>query len=389
MSLVNLSPDSRGYTYVAIDGLIAGGWKIVDMPEDGQLQVNRQLMRLLYRGRQEVFRLMIFKVSGSGRGRAGERRIEITSTYLGGRLQPQAEVVDLLLGYDPITNVFVGFDSRRLSHGGQTENASAFIDAEGLRLASANRLVVLPRTSDLFGFEYHAFFRPRRLAEYILNRFSIHSGEYSGQGLFSGVFRRRQSAGSVQVDASHSVGAVIVLESPVGAGRTSEPSIRDVEIVSSGQPERLASRRITPEQFSAMLLASERNGALGEYIALEHERRRLANAGRIDLVSMIRWTSKENVCAGFDIMSFEIDGSQRFIEVKATSGHGNKFAITRNEWRVARLKRDRYWIYLVTNVNAEPAVVEFQDPLQMEAAGTLVREPDGWTVTIDSGELGR
>lgn len=204
MTSINLESDSRGYTYIAVVGFMDGGWEVKGIPEHGQLRPNRQLVQLVYPGHADLYRLMIYKVGGSGRGRLGERRIEITSTYVGGRLKPEAGVEDLLLGYDPETGVFVGFDSRRLYHGGSTENASAFIDVEGLRLASGNQIVVLPRSSELFELEYHAFFRPRQLAEYTVNRSLIHVGAYSGGGRFSSAPENRRPTIPVQVDMSAS-----------------------------------------------------------------------------------------------------------------------------------------------------------------------------------------
>ena len=382
MASINLTPDSRGYTYLAINGLLSEGWKIKQVPERGRLRLNRQRVQLVYSGHQETLRLMIYKVGGSGRGRPGERRIEITSTYVGGRLTSESDTVDVLLGYDPDTDVFVGFDAQRLYHGGQTENASAFIDVEGLRLGSDGQIVVLPRTSELFGLEYHAFFRPPRLAEYVVNLSLIHAGAYFGGGPFSGRYRRRQSAGSAPVDASESRGETVVLEGPTGAARTREPSRRDLESIEVGQTGRFRPRKVTPEQFEAMLRAMERNGALGEFIVLKYERNRLVDGSRDDLARMVHWTSKENVAAGFDIASFDTNGSQRFIEVKATAGQAKRFVISRNEWRTARSRGDQYWIYLVTNVNGDPEILPLQNPTRLESDGMLVREADGWVVRI-------
>jgi Domain of unknown function (DUF3883) len=378
----SLKPDSRGYTYFAIAGFLASGWRIRQIPERGHLLLNRQLVQLVYAGRTEIIRLMIYKVGGSGRGRSGERRIEITSTYVGGRLQSEAGVIDVLLGYDPETEVFVGFDSRRLHHGGSTENASAFIDVEGLRLGSVNQIVVLPRSSELFGLEYHAFFRAARLGEYIANRSLIHAGTYSGGGRFSGPFKNGKTTISAQAGENVSRGKAVILEEPTGVSRLREPNKRDLESVENGQMERLRSRKITPEQFDVILRAMTRNGALGEFIAMEYERKRLVRAGRDNLARMVRWMSKEDVAAGFDIESFEIDGSQRFIEVKATASAARRFVITRNEWLVAQAKGERYWIYLVTNVNSSPQVVPLQNPIRLELEGHLVRDANEWVAQL-------
>ena len=380
MTSISLSPDSRGYTYAAIKGFLDGGWTLRTIPDRGHLLQNRQLVQLAYSGRAELFRLMIYTVSESGRGRSFERRIQITSTYAGGRLRPEENVEDVVLGYDPVTGVFVGFDARRLHHGGPTENASAFIDVEELRLGSEGQIVISPRSSELFGLEYHAFFRPHRLAEYIVNRSLIHFGAYSGGGEFSNTHESMASVGSFQVDRSESRGATVVLVEPADASSEIEPDRHDLESVETGQIERLRSRKVTPEQLEMMLRVAARNGATGEFEVMKDERKRLMRAGQGNLARKIRWTSKENVAAGFDISSFEVDGSPRLIEVKSSSSETRQFIISRNEWMVAQAKGEQYWIYLVTNVNSNPQIVRLQNPVRLEREGQLVRTANEWIV---------
>lgn len=324
---------------------------------------------------------MIYKVGTSGRNKSHERRIEITSTYFGGRLAAEPNATDVVLGYAPDEDVFVGFDSRRLEHGGRTENASAFIDVEGLRLASDTEIAVLPRESGLFGLEYHAFFKPTRMSEYLVNHELIHAGAYAGAGPFAGTTRpRRRSA--VRVPASHAVGGTLVLNEPLSRPRRRPASAVDVAAVESGNSGALRGRRMSPKRFQELLRRADENGALGEMIALEAERRRLSLAGKPELAAAVRWTSRENVLAGYDIRSFEIDGSDRFIEVKATAGSARRFVVSPNEWRTALRLRSRYWIYLVTAVRSQPELHRLQDPVGLEEGGRLRREPHGWAVTI-------
>ena len=62
-------------------------------------------------------------------------------------------------------------------------------------------------------------------------------------------------------------------------------------------------------------------GRAGEERVLAHERASLLAAGRTDLAERIRWVSDvDGDGAGYDILSFDIDGSDRLIEVKTTSG---------------------------------------------------------------------
>lgn len=382
MADVRVVPDARGYLAAALEGFIRQGWTVLRLPAQGRLSQNRQLVELDYEGNRELYRLMVYKVGQSGRQKSHERRIEITSTYFGGRLPPEPAATDVVLGYALDEEVFVGFDSRRLEHGGRTENASAFIDVEGLRLASDVEITVLPRESELFGFEYHAFFRAPRIAEYLTNRSLIHAGAYTGAGTFSGTYPQRRH-GVVRVREEHAVDRVVVLAEPTSTPRPRTVRGTDVEAIESGRTGRLRSRRLTPEQFQNLLRQAEQNGALGERIALEEERQRLRRGGRGDLADLVRWTSQENVLAGYDISSFDLDGSSRFIEVKATSTAVRRFIISPNEWRTAEALGDRYWIYFVIDVRRDPQVTRLQNPVALEAAGKLHREPEAWIVTLN------
>src|SRR5207237_1050788 len=131
-----------------------------------------------------------------------------------------AGIKDVVLGYDPEGDCFVGFDPQRLEHGGDTQNASAFIDREGLRLASENEILVIPRESELFDVEYHAIFKPDRLTEYLANHVSIHSGAYTGGGRFSGSYRRRPLPAQLPRVAAHAAtGDAVILKAPSGRSR--------------------------------------------------------------------------------------------------------------------------------------------------------------------------
>ena len=68
----------------------------------------------------------------------------------------------------------------------------------------------------------------------------------------------------------------------------------------------------------------ERNrtlGKRGEELVLHHERLRLGQ-DRPDLAKKVKWISQElGDGAGYDILSFDITGKERLIEVKTTIGH--------------------------------------------------------------------
>jgi hypothetical protein len=83
-------------------------------------------------------------------------------------------------------------------------------------------------------------------------------------------------------------------------------------------------------------------GRAGEERVLVHERAALLAAGRTDLAERIRWVSDvDGDGAGYDILSFDTDGSDRLIEVRTTnSWERTPFHITRNELAVAEDRRD-------------------------------------------------
>ncbi len=112
----------------------------------------------------------------------------------------------------------------------------------------------------------------------------------------------------------------------------------------------------------------ERNRALGragEERILAHEHATLCAAGRTDLAAQIRWVSNlDGDGAGYDIRSFDTDGSARLIEVKTTNGwERTPFHITRNELAVADTNRDKWRLMRLWNFAREPKAFELHPPL--------------------------
>lgn len=96
-------------------------------------------------------------------------------------------------------------------------------------------------------------------------------------------------------------------------------------------------------------------GSMGEGVVLRYERERLMSQGRKDLADKVRQLSLEDTYAGYDIISFDEDGREKKIEVKATAAEQAKdfsFHISKNEKHVAE-NSDNYSIYLVYGVNSE------------------------------------
>lgn len=126
-------------------------------------------------------------------------------------------------------------------------------------------------------------------------------------------------------------------------------------------------------------------GDRGEKIVMDLEKKRLLEAGKKDLAKKIERVSLESDSLGYDILSYETDGTKRFIEVKATRskvGSAN-FFYTANELRTAK-ETDNYYIYMVYDVTSEsPKVWAINNPFNPENKNT-VKTPINYRVTINA-----
>ena len=101
-----------------------------------------------------------------------------------------------------------------------------------------------------------------------------------------------------------------------------------------------------------------KNGLLGEELVLTYEQERLRKIGREDLISQIRWVSKEDDTTGYDIISFDVDFngdiSEKYIEVKTTEGSCDSvFYISANEVDTMEKIKNNYYIYRVFNLKSK------------------------------------
>lgn len=389
MSEIAVTAPAKSHLPKLVDGLLRSGWTLSAAPAAGKLMRNGQKILLRSNEQDLGVRLFIYKITESSRNKPEERRIEITSTYQKG-LERVHLYRDVVLGYETTQNLFVGVDPERLKHGGPTGNASSFIDIEGIRSARDGVITILQRKAkrSLFprGFEFQAFFSADRIAEYLFNRNSIHAGTYENDGDYSGRKRRSRRVHSLMLDEGHLKGDVLVLATDVPTRSSLNTRIDESLLLRIERGEIVAqrgsARKITPEEFLKVKRAMEENGALGEEHVMESERRRLRKAGLAHLAEQIRWISRESVGEGYDIESFEGDGSRRYIEVKASIGNANTFEMSNNEWLVARKLGTRYYICRVSNVRSNPTSAWYRDPQTLEQQGQLQKTASGWRVTL-------
>ena len=137
-------------------------------------------------------------------------------------------------------------------------------------------------------------------------------------------------------------------------------------------------KQLSLEQLKKQLENNELAGEKAEQFVLEYEKKRLGQP----LCEKVRRISEIDVTAGYDIVSFDSNQSQepdRFVEVKAVSNAG--FYWSRNEYGIAKLKGDTYYLYLV-----EISKVNQQDysPQIIQNPATNVMESEEWFVEAQS-----
>jgi len=111
-------------------------------------------------------------------------------------------------------------------------------------------------------------------------------------------------------------------------------------------------------------------GRQGELVVLEEEKRRLLRSNRPDLAKKVKRLSQYDDYAGYDIESFDVNGSKRYIEVKSTkrpfNGNSTTFEITHNEVETAKRYGKAYYIYRVFDViSEEPRIKVIRNPYKL------------------------
>ena len=129
-------------------------------------------------------------------------------------------------------------------------------------------------------------------------------------------------------------------------------------------------------------------GDQGEKLVMDIERKRLNDAHRIDLAKKVERVSLKSDSLGYDILSFETDGTNRFIEVKATRsklGSAN-FFYTANELRTAQ-ECNNYFIYMVYDIfSKSPKIWAINNPFKPENTNVIMT-PINYRVTINATKI--
>ena len=121
-------------------------------------------------------------------------------------------------------------------------------------------------------------------------------------------------------------------------------------------------------------------GKAGEEFVVDVERRQLTGAGRSDLARKVRWIADEDGDgAGYDVLSFDLAGRERLLEVKTTNGSARTpFFLTRNERELATERPADWCIYRVHLFAKEPRIFTIAPPLE----NAVNLRPDTWRASF-------
>jgi hypothetical protein len=99
-------------------------------------------------------------------------------------------------------------------------------------------------------------------------------------------------------------------------------------------------------------------GDSGEEIVFNYEKWRLLEAGKDSLADNIEWVSQtQGDGLGYDILSKNTNGTDRYIEVKTTKlGKDAPIFFSRNEYDFSAKNADKYFLYRVFNFSKTPKV---------------------------------
>lgn len=181
------------------------------------------------------------------------------------------------------------------------------------------------------------------------------------QGLLKDVVEERLKADSLfeqAVDAACSAPAVLPLLSDYSNLFVDPPKLNHVV----SEPEATGAYRAAPQKRD-YLAREARNGLLGlagEEFALNYEHYRLYSLGKKGLADRVEHVSKtRGDGSGYDILSFDVTGRERFIEVKTTAfGKETPFFISRGELRFAKEYEDGFHIYRLFDFRRKPKLFD-------------------------------
>lgn len=157
--------------------------------------------------------------------------------------------------------------------------------------------------------------------------------------------------------------------------------IPSIEKTAAAERDHVADRPLVMRDYLEREAHNRSLGQAGENLVMEFEARRLHGLGETALADRIEHVSKtKGDGAGFDILSFEPGGRERFIEVKTTAYIAETpFYVSRNELSFSTERADQFHLYRLFDFRQQPRMFMLEgkidsdctlDPVSYRAALT-------------------
>ena len=154
------------------------------------------------------------------------------------------------------------------------------------------------------------------------------------------------------------------------------PSVIDFTKVKAQAPQKQnrATELVNPLLFKAVkrdyLEREAQNqslGLAGERFAVQFEHWRLTSLGEHKLADRVEHVSlSKGDGLGYDVLSFDADGKERFIEVKTTTyGRDTPFFISRGELALSRGAKDQFQLYRLFEFRKTPRLFNLSGSLDV------------------------
>lgn len=140
-------------------------------------------------------------------------------------------------------------------------------------------------------------------------------------------------------------------------------------------------RKVGVDEFRRAMEQQQIYGEEAERFVLNFEFARLNGKKEID------WVAEYVVNAGYDIASYDDERDEftnRFIEVKSYNGEEPYFFWSINEYSVAKLKKDEYWLYLV---NRSKLNTDQYTPIMVRNPYQTILNDSLWTKNVEKYKI--
>ena len=136
--------------------------------------------------------------------------------------------------------------------------------------------------------------------------------------------------------------------------------------------EKTSSKKTGTIDFEQKNRRNKLIGNQGEDVVYLVEKRELRRKGKSDLANKVKPVYKSDDSAGYDILSFELDGTPKQIEVKSTAARPPNpnssfgFYLSSNEYEQARTLAN-FYLYIVFDVKSKkPKIWRIKNPAGLE-----------------------